>query len=290
MHFRGPLPDALDAQFAIPAQDWEGGAESLGVCWVGMQSRGYFTTAMLAQSPKRFTKTLTALHSARLSDDEKRDLKRDGFVILRNAVARNVTARAKAVINQDPTKIVHGDNPAINGLYNDSGLRELMLETMGPHTAPINAQVAVTMPHFADAVVRRKANPNYAPGAHVDGGWAGPCPVKRSEILASGQRLETWGSDGDPKSMGPAGGAPLWQNRERTLAIGSYTALVGVCLNDQRRPGKGQFSVRRGAHEAVEAFFRMQRHKGGPLGGGGPAWPAKGTVADAAWVSSYNGT
>ena len=112
-----------------------------------------------------------------------------------------MTARAKAVINQGPTKIVHGDDPAINGLYNDSVLREVMLETMGPHTAPINAQVAVTMPHFADAVVRRKANPNYAPGAHVNGGWAGPCPVKRSEILASGQ-------DGRVRSVQAVGAGP----------------------------------------------------------------------------------
>ena len=216
---------------------------------------------------------MTSLHPGRLSDDEQCSLRRDGFVVVKNAIPPAATSRAKALINQDPKRIVHGDEPAINGLYNDSVLRELMLDAMGPHTAPVNAQVAVTMPHFADAVVRRKANPAYRPGAHVDGGWAGLCPVKRSAILATGQRLETWGSDGDPQSMGPAGGAPLWQNRERTVAIGSYTALVGVCLNDQRRPGKGQFAVRRGAHEAVEAFFRHQRDLGGPIGGGGPDWP-----------------
>lgn len=213
------------------------------------------------------------LHPTRLSNEEKRILKRDGFVVLKKAVPPEVVARAKALINQDPARIVHGDSPAVNGLYNDSALRDVMLEAMGPHTAPINAQVAVTMPHFADAVVRRKANAHFAPKAHVDGGWAGLCPVKRSAILAAGETLETWGSQGDPQSMGPAGGAPLWQDEERTLALGSYTALVGVCLNDQRRPGKGQFSVRRGAHEAVEAFFRMQRGKGGPIGGGGPDWP-----------------
>ena len=219
------------------------------------------------------TKAMTALHPGTLSDQERAVLKRDGFVVLKNAVPPDVRNRAKAIINVEPTRIVHGDNPAINGLYNDSVLRDVMLEAMGPHTAPINAQVAVTMPNYSDAVVRRKANPAYRPGAHVDGGWAGLCPVKRSEILAAGQTLETWGSDGDPHSMGPAGGAPLWQDRERTLAIGSYTALVGVCLNDQRKPGKGQFSVRRSAHEAVEAFFRRQRDQGGPLGGGGPDWP-----------------
>ena len=44
-------------------------------------------------------------------------------------------------------------------------------------------------------------------------------------------------------------------------------------MSDQLKPGKGQFGVRRGAHEAVEAYFRMQRERGGSLGGGGPGWP-----------------
>ena len=48
---------------------------------------------------------------------------------------------------------------------------------------------------------------------------------------------------------------------------------MGVCLNDQTKPGKGQFAVRRGAHEAVEAFFKMQRDAGGPMGHGGVNWP-----------------
>ena len=216
---------------------------------------------------------MPSLHPPRLSNDQKRTLKRDGFVVLRGVVPPAVAARAQARIRQDPQRIVHGDDPAINGLYNDSALSDIVLEAMGPHSAPINAQVAVTMPGSADAVVRRKASAHYAPKAHVDGGWAGLCPAKRSAILAAGETLETWGSNGDPQSMGPAGGAPLWQDEERTLAIGSYTALVGVCLNDQHRPGKGQFAVRRGAHEAVEAFFQMQRRAGGPVGGGGPRWP-----------------
>ena len=218
-------------------------------------------------------------HSTRLSDEQKGTLKRDGFVVLKNIVPPDVVARAKALISHDPTRIVHGDNPAINGLYNNSALREVVLEAMGPHTAPLNAQVAVTMPRFADAVVRRRVTAHYAPKAHVDGGWSGLCPQKRSAILAAGERLETWGSNGDPLSMGPAGGAPLWQDRQRTLAIGSYTALVGVCF-DQLRPGKGQFAVRRGAHEAVQAFFRAQREKGGPIGGGGPDWPRLQPVGD----------
>lgn len=140
------------------------------------------------------------LHATSLSDAEKRDLKRDGFVILRSAVPRAVTERAKAFINQDPTRIVHGDNPVINDLYNDSVLRDVVLEAMGPHTAPVNAQVAVTMPRFSDAVVRRPVTTT-APGAHVDGGWAGLCPMSQSEILASGEALETWGQRGNPKEL-----------------------------------------------------------------------------------------
>jgi len=213
------------------------------------------------------------MHSTTLSVSEKQELLRDGFVILRQAVSEDIVKAAKDEINKDPSKIVHGNVEAINNLYNESILRELMRDVMGPHTSPINAQVAVTQPGYADAVVRRKVTPVQQPATHVDGGWAGMCPLKRSEIIASGETLETWGRNEDPKWLGPAGAAPLWQDKEKTLAIGSYTAIVGVCLNDQLTPGKGQFSVRRSAHEAVEAFFRMQRDRGGPLGGGGPDWP-----------------
>eukprot|EP01045_Picozoa_sp_COSAG04_P053065 COSAG04_NODE_22963_length_346_cov_0.829960_1_plen_88_part_00 len=31
--------------------------------------------------------------------------------------------------------------------------------------------------------------------------------------------------------------------------------------------------MRRGAHEPVQQFFRMQREQGGPLGAEGPLWP-----------------
>jgi hypothetical protein len=218
---------------------------------------------------------MSTLHANYLSTDEKTRLYDDGFVVLKQALSWEQTARARKLINSDPTRIVWGDNPIINGLYNDSILAEVLDEAMGPHSRPINAQVAVTMPNANDAVVRGKVNSTQLASlkGHVDGGWAGACPIKASEIVASGGSLHTWGLDGDPKSMGPAGGAPLWQDEDRTLAIGSYTALAAVCLNDQMRPGKGQFAVHRGGHVAAEALFRMQRDRGGHLGGGGPLWP-----------------
>ena len=218
---------------------------------------------------------MTVLHPSVLSQEEKTRLYHDGFVVLKNAIDRSLTSTAKSLISKRPDLIVYGDNPVINGLYNDSILPDVLDEAMGPHTRPVNAQVAVVMPNRVDGVVKQAFDPKNPPpmNGHVDGGWAGLCPQKVSEIEASGRNLHTWGMDGDPQSMGPAGGAPLWQDRERTLAIGSYTALAAVCLNDQRKPGKGQFAVHRGGHHAAESLFRKQRELGGPFGGGGPLWP-----------------
>ena len=101
-------------------------------------------------------------HADHLSDAEKRRLVRDGFVILRNAVPRDLRERAKRVITENPQTIVHGDAAAVNGLYNDSILATVLEEAMGPHTRPINAQVAVTMPHYADCLLYTSPSPRDA--------------------------------------------------------------------------------------------------------------------------------
>jgi hypothetical protein len=211
----------------------------------------------------------------RLSFQEKSALFFDGFVVLRGVVDKDSVRRARTLINQDVKKIFHFDHPDINDLYNRSPISKILNDVMGPHTRPMNAQVAVTSPNTIDAVSRTNFDVNSVPPpkAHVDGGWAGLCPLSQTEIVASGSTLHNWGHDGDPRSMGPNGAAPLWQDPQRRLAIGSYTALVGVCLSDQLDPGKGQFAVRKGAHESVQSFFRYQRDQGGPIGGGGPEWP-----------------
>ena len=58
-----------------------------------------------------------------------------------------------------------------------------------------------------------------------------------------------------------------------SLALGSFTAFVGVALNDQLTPGCGQLCVVKGVHEETERFFKMQREKGGIVGIEGPGWP-----------------
>ena len=78
---------------------------------------------------------MTASHANVLSDEQKVQLYHDGYVVLKNAVDRSLTSAAKALISQQPDLIVYGDNPIINGLYNDSILPDVLDEAMGPYTA-----------------------------------------------------------------------------------------------------------------------------------------------------------
>ena len=94
----------------------------------------------------------------------------------------------------------------------------------------------------------------------------------------------------------------MFNDPERTLNIGSFTAFVFVCLNvrcqrpthspepltaepaerlarnsaqDQSVEGRGQTAVLPGAHHAIERFFRNQRDSpSGVLGPGGEGWCA----------------
>ena len=66
---------------------------------------------------------------------------------------------------------------------------------------------------------------------------------------------------------------PMFEDPEMTLALGSFTAFVFVCLNDQTREGCGQTALLPGAHHAVEKFFRWQRDTNNHLGPEGPGWP-----------------
>ena len=58
-----------------------------------------------------------------------------------------------------------------------------------------------------------------------------------------------------------------------TLGLGSFTAFVIVCLNDQTVEGCGQTALLKGAHHSVERFFRWQYETNGHLGPEGPGWP-----------------
>ena len=83
-----------------------------------------------------------------LTDDEKRQLYHDGFLILRGMLTRDITERARRKFNTS-----HGAEKGslmfseeFLGLLNDSCVGDLLRTEMGPFTPAMACQVAVTPP------------------------------------------------------------------------------------------------------------------------------------------------
>jgi hypothetical protein len=213
------------------------------------------------------------MHEAALSDAEKVMLFEDGYVVVRDAIPEQLVGNARAQIEahlpSDERRLLvpaglatHSD---ILALFNDSCIANLLRREMGPFPDVVSCQVAVTPPY--DKL-------GGEPGMHVDGGWSGPLPETAAEIDPITHRPRNpapyFGVNDERRG---ANDGQLWIDPNRRISTGSYTALVGICLNDQLVPGNGQFAVVKGMHEEVEAFFRRQRDSGGVIGPEGVDWP-----------------
>ena len=55
----------------------------------------------------------------------------------------------------------------------------------------------------------------------------------------------------------------LFQDPGHSLTTDSFTLFAVACLNDQSEVGRGQFSVLRGCHHAMERFYQMRVEEGG---------------------------
>jgi len=213
------------------------------------------------------------VHGGRLSSHEKQRLLEDGYVIIRDAVAPELHQRARQVVadslpENERRLLVPADlagHEAVLNLFNESCLSDLLRNEMGPFPPVISSQVAVTPPH--DDLGGR-------PAPHVDGSWSGEIPASAQDIDTTTGRphdaAKYFGANDDVRGTNDG---QLWIDPDRRLSIGSYTALVGVALNDQLTPGAGQLGVLRGLHEEVEAVFRRQRDSGGVIGPEGEDWP-----------------
>ncbi|MEM7218722.1 MAG: hypothetical protein AAF515_10175 [Pseudomonadota bacterium] len=208
-----------------------------------------------------------------LTAADREALRRDGYLILKGAVAPAAVERARALITDALPKDEHrllvpgklATDPHITGLLSDSSVAATLAALMGPFPPVVSCQVAVT-PAGDDL--------GGAPGTHVDGGWSGPLPEAAEDIDPDTHRprdAARWYGPNDEVRGGNDG--LLWMDPARRLSWGSYTALVGVCLSDQRVPGHGQFAVLKGQHEAVQDAFRRQRDAGGIIGAEGLDWP-----------------
>lgn len=215
-----------------------------------------------------------------LTEKEQQQFFRDGFIVIKNAVPIEISQKARDVITATLPKNERrllappelATHESVLSLFNDTDLTKIMRNLMGPFPDVISSQVAVTPPF--DTLGGR-------PSPHVDGSWSGAIPSRADEIEPRrGRPIDAAKYFGENDERRGTNDGQLWQDPDKTIALGSYTALVGVALNDQRQPGNGQLAVLKGMHEEVEAAFRMQRDSGAGIGPEGRGWPRIKTAPD----------
>lgn len=208
-----------------------------------------------------------------LSDEQKQQFFQDGFIVIKHAVPREISQKARELITaslpKDERKLLVppelATHPDVIGMFNETCLAEIMRNEMGPFPDVVSCQVAVTPGH-------NKLGGR--PGPHIDGSWGGKIPQTANEIEPmKGRPLEAEKYFGENDDLRGTNDGQLWQDPDHRISLGSYTALVGVCLNDQTKPGGGQLGVMRGLHEEAEAAFRRQRDSGSVIGPEGDGWP-----------------
>ena len=218
-----------------------------------------------------------------LTLEQKKTLYRDGYIVVKNAVSDElVDAALKRLANPTEGEYV-GSTKEMTDLVNASSVTPILHDAMGQFDPPIVCQVGVNRVRepsnrFNNLGYREKDQPYFAAESHMDGLCTIGVPQERQEgtseeiykrYIASGPK----GDLGRSADVMGHNSVPLFEDPEMTLGMGSFTAFVFVCLNDQTREGCGQTALLRGAHHATEKFFRWQRDTNGCIGPEGPGWP-----------------
>ncbi|SVA29657.1 uncharacterized protein METZ01_LOCUS82511 [marine metagenome] len=215
--------------------------------------------------------------------DQKRSFYQDGYIILRNAISEKLVQTALDRIHAAKRGENIGGEREMTDLINASSITPILTEAMGSFDPPSFCQVGVSKvrepgDHFNNLGYRDKDMPYYNAETHMDGSLTIAIPQEVQEgsedeiykrYIASGPKGDLGRS---PDVIGHNMG-PLFDDPEMTLGLGSFTAFVFVCLNDQMAEGRGQTALLRGAHHAAEKFFRWQYETNGKLGPEGPGWP-----------------
>ena len=218
-----------------------------------------------------------------LSVDQKRALYRHGYIVLKNAVSSELVDAALARIKAAEKGERLGGDKAMTDLVNASSITPILTEVMGRFDPPTVCQVGVIKPsepgdRFNNLGYHDRDMPYYGAQTHMDGSItiAAPQEVQGGTPEEIYRRHFASGPKGDlgrsPEVMGH-NMVPMFEDPDMTLGLGSFTAFVFVCLNDQTVEGCGQTALLRGAHHAVETFFRWQYETNRHLGPEGPGWP-----------------
>ena len=222
-------------------------------------------------------------HAEAMTLQQKRDFYRDGYLVLKNVVPQAMVDAAHVRIESRK----EGENLAkareMTDLVNATAVTPILNDAMGRFDPPIASQVAVipkSQPgdHFNSVGYIDRDMPYYGAQTHVDGSITMPAPQEVQEGTPDEiyKRYFATGPKGDlgrsPDVIG-INMVPLFEDRAMTLGLGSFTAFVIICLNDQTIEGCGQTALLKGAHHSVERFFRWQYETNGHLGPEGPGWP-----------------
>ncbi len=218
-----------------------------------------------------------------ITNEHRRTLFHDGYVVLKNVVSQSLVDSARARIKSAKKGESLAEAVALTDLVNRSSVTPILHEVMGQFDPPSHCHVGVTkqsLPRdfYTPLGYKEKDLPYFGHGMHAEGLFTVAPPQERiegtpdeiySRMIASGPR----GDIGRSADVIGSNTDPLFQDPEMTLSVGSFTAFVIVALNDQTLEGVGQTAVVPGGHRVLEAFYRWQYENGGRIGPEGPGWP-----------------
>ena len=203
----------------------------------------------------------------RLSLRQKRSLYRDGFVVLPGLIDRDHVAAARQLIleqlegsrtpaSKDRTdpETHPGRSPLLLGLFNDSPLKMIIEEVLGPVGAPRGCQLATRLPaapgdHVNESGYVDRDTPFLGWHGHLDGLWNGATRIhQNTDRPMTSEEAETWNRE-------PSTNGCLKTHPDLGANIRSFAALVAVSLSDQTAEGSGNLGVLRGAHHEIERFL-----------------------------------
>jgi hypothetical protein len=219
----------------------------------------------------------------KVDDDLRRGLHRDGFVVVRGAVPRDLVDAARSTIRAASRADDLSGNPTMTDLVNRSAVTPVLHELMGAFDPPTACQVAVNPvrepnERFEPIGYRDCDIPYRGSELHMDGALTIAPPQEPMEgtpeeiydrYIRSGPR----GDLGRSASVVGHNLTPLFQDPEMTLGLGSFTTFVFACLSDQTEEGCGQTAVLPGSHHAIEQWFRHQRAVDDRIGPEADGWP-----------------
>jgi len=223
------------------------------------------------------------MSTSQLSYDQKLELYRNGYIILKGAVQDDLVAAAVDRMDTAEKKVHLGREKVMTDLINRSSLTPILNDVMGEFDPPSLAHVAVipkTKPsdRFNSLGYRDRDTPYFGAVTHMDGNitMRPPQEIQQESPEEIYRRYIASGPKGDLGRCADVIGhnfVPLFEDKEMTLSLGSFTTFAIVCLSDQTKEGSGQTAVLKGAHFEMERFFRKQYRVNRCVGPEGPDWP-----------------